>query len=201
MLIVSLLTLSLMIFLVYRLLPELSITGFATTASQIGNLTVGVQTLVACTWPNAVFNVTFGDNQDPGVSDVNATRNWDYNLSWYGQPNFVHTMNWTSYNVTVDSTTNVQTNVTMRGRHFLSGANIIGVTNVTWWSNQTRGNGTNFGVSNSINLTDTFNTGYPVGGLLTGGGSAWWRFWLDIPSSQTAGQYVGNFTQQCAQGN
>lgn len=203
-LIVLLLMFSLGFFYLYGLLPDLSITGYQ-TANQVGNLTVGVATLVACTWPNAVFNISFGDSQNPGTT-VNATRNFDNpNISFAGVPP-KDLFNGTSYNVTIAATTNVPTNITMRGRHLVSGANVIGVTNVTWASNVTRSNGTNMlpvgsTLSNAINLTDTLNTGFPVGGLLNAGSSAWWRFWLDIPAGQTAGQYVGNFTQQCAQGN
>src|SRR3989344_2995020 len=102
---VSLFALSLSLFYFYGILPQLGLTGFATTATQVGNLTVGVQTFVACTWANADFNVTFGDSIDPGVNDRNASLNWAYPNASYSINQDLN--NGTSYNVTIDSTTNV----------------------------------------------------------------------------------------------
>ncbi len=186
--------------LFYFYLYGAEITGRATTATQVGNLTLGVQTLIACTWPSIVFNVSFGANLDPGTNDINATRNWNHpNSSFSGVPvQDIH--NGTSYNITVDTLSNVQTNVTIRGLHFLSGANIIGIGNVTWAGNSTRANGTNMVPSQSNILSLTLNATVPVGELIAAGSTAWYRLWIDIPSGQAVGTYSGNYTQQCAQG-
>ncbi len=197
-LIVGLLVLSFSFFVLYGFLPQLSVTGLATTATQVGNLTVGVQTFIACTWANNDFNISFGDNINPGTNDYNASHNFDYPNTSLGSAQDLN--NGTSYNISIDSTTNVQTNVTIKGLHFLSGANIIGIGNVTWAGNTTRANGTNMLPSTSNILSLSYNATVPVGSLLNAGGTAWFRFWLDVPAGATAGQYSGNFTQQCSQG-
>ena len=167
---------------------RLPVTGFAT--SQVGNLTVGVTTYVSCIWSNDALNVSFGSSLNPGSADNNATKNYAYN-----QPN----TNGTNYNVSVDTITNVNVNVTVKGADLVAGANVLGVTNVSWWSNQTSSNSTYIIASNAIPVTTAYNLTYPVASALAPGSTAWFRFWLDVPNGQVAGSYVGNYTQQCAQ--
>lgn len=161
------------------------ITGFAT--SQVGNLSAGVGTFISCTWSNEALAVSFGTSLNPGTNNINATNN-------YNGTN-VHTL----YNVTVDTLSNVNVNITMKGNHLISGANTIGVTNVTWHSNTTSPNSTDMIESNSIVLTDAYNTANPIAGNEAIGSTVWFRLWLDVPSGQIAGTYTGNFTQQCQQ--
>lgn len=176
------------LFLTIRGHPDGStVTGFAT--SQVGNFSAGVATYLSCTWSDSALGVSFGSNLNPGTNDINSTGN--YNASYSG--------NWTMYNVTVDSLSNVAANITIRGESLVSGSNIIGVTNITWASNTTAGNGSNLAPTGSIVLNQTYNEVNKISSGETVGSSVWYRFWVDIPSGAVAGSYSGNYTMQCSQ--
>lgn len=163
------------------------ITGNSITDSQVGNLSASIQTYVACTWSDESMNIGFGTNLDPGTDNINATKN--YNL----------TEDRTAYNVTVSTITNVNVNITIKGANLISGANTIAVGNVSWASNSSDSNGTNMIPGSSVALQTDFDSGNKVGAGLIKGQTTHFRFWLDVPAAQVAGDYVGNFTQQCAQ--
>ncbi len=174
------------IFLIYFCLQgfEKKLTG-KDVSSTLGNLSAQVSSYVSCTWSDAALNVSFGTELNPGDSDVNATRNND-------QPD-----NGTSYNVTIDEFTNELVNITIKGDHLVSGVNIIEIGNISWASNATSSNGINMASENShITLTDYDNL-TKIASNAAIGSSAWYRFWVDLPPSQVAGSYIGNYTMKC----
>lgn len=186
-LVFALLILSLLfLYFTPSMLPSLgsgAITGYAT--SQVGNLSAGVATFIACTWSNPSLAVSFGSSLNPGNNDTNATQN------------YAGTSTATFYNVTVDTLSNTNVNITIKGETFISGANKIEIGNVTWSSNVTVSNATLMSPENGVILTSSFNTIQPLGFNIGEGNTVWYRFWMDIPTTAVAGSYLGNYTQQC----
>jgi hypothetical protein len=164
-----------------------TLTGFAT--SQIGNFSANVATYLACTWSDPALSITFGSNLNPGDLDINAT----------GNQNVTYVGNYSMYNVTVSTISNVQANITMLGADFVSGSNLIGVNNITWASNSTQGNATNLVPSSSTQLNISYNQQQKVAVAESIGSTVWYRFWLDIPNGSIAGSYTSNYTQLCSQ--
>lgn len=157
--------------------------GFATTDSQIGNLSASIQTYVACTWSDNSLDVDFGSSLDPSTNDINGT---DNDLLSPG----------TGYNVTVDTLTTSNVNITILGNDLVDGSNIIGVGNVTWAVNNSDNDGANLIPGGSTSITGSeVNIGSDVAPDIT----LHSRYWLDIPSEAVAGNYVGNYTLQCFQ--
>jgi len=158
--------------------PDLT-TGYAT--STVGNLSVGIQTYIACSWSTAALNVSFGSNLDPGIS-INATGN---NQSAGAG---------TKYNMTVSTLTTANVNLTILGDDLDSSGNLIGIGNITYDSNQTSSNGANMIYSNGVAVT---KSAVAMESGLTPGSNVHYRFWIDIPTGTVAGNYVGNYTQTC----
>ena len=133
-LVFALLLLSLLfLYFTPSMLPSLgsgAITGYAT--SQVGNFSASIATFVACTWSTPALAISFGSSLNPGNNDTNATLNYAG-----GVP-----VTATFYNVTVDTLSNTNVNVTIKGDTFVSGANKITIGNVTWVSNVTTANAT-----------------------------------------------------------
>lgn len=161
--------------------PNVQMTGLATVDSQLGNLTAAVQTYIACTWSTATLDVDFGTSLNPGDSDLNAT---DNNLTNPG----------TGYNVTVSDLSTDNVDVTILGDNLVDGANDILVGNVTWALNDTDADGANLVAVGSTALT---GAGVDMATAIAPDTPLFYRFWLDIPSSTVAGNYVGNYTIQC----
>ena len=188
-LVFALLILSLLfLYFTPSMLPSMgrgAITGYAT--SQVGNLTGTVATTVACVWSTPALSVSFGTTLTPGNNDTNATLNYAG-----GVP-----VSATYYNVSVDSLSNSNVNITIKGEDFISGVNKIAVSNVTWVSNVSIANSTLMSPTNSIVLTSSFNTTSPVGFNIAQPNTVWFRFYMDVPPGAVAGAYVGNYTQQC----
>ncbi|HLC86302.1 MAG TPA: hypothetical protein VJG30_03385 [Candidatus Nanoarchaeia archaeon] len=193
------------------------ITGAAT--STVGNFTANVVSGIACTWSNAALNVSFGGGLAQSLTQgavYNASKNYE---GYIGGGLQILGHNWTLYNVTADSTNTDSVNITMSGRHLQSGANILGITNVTWMSNQTNGNasvasgsqeGHNFTYRGNTTLFEGFNLTLVAdsdpklilrlrnfSNQLTAGSTVWYRFWLMVPGSQVQATYAGNYTQTC----
>ena len=170
------------------------ITGAA--SSQISNLTATVQTFIACTWSNDALNVAFGITLNPGSTGYNGTLNYNATLG-----NGTVT-NGTKYNATLDTLSNVNVNITINGSNLTSGANRIGIQNVSWASNYTAfvnaSNTTQMTYANATRINETTNA-YPVAVNLSSGATAHFRFFLDIPSGQVAASYTGNYTMLCSQ--
>lgn len=166
--------------------PLKGMTGYAT--SQVGNLTASVATYISCTWSDAALSVSFGSDLTPGTNDVNAT----------GSYALANPSNGTQYNVTVDTLSNVNANMTVKGADLVSGANLIGIGNVTWSSNTTSANATQMNAGAGYSLQTTYDTTNKVASNEPIGSSVWYRFWLDIPTGTIAGAYVGNYTMQCS---
>jgi hypothetical protein len=160
-------------------------TGYA--SSHVGNLSASITTYLTCTWSDASLDVSFGSNLNPGTNDINASKNYN------------ETGSVTSYNVSVDVLSNVQANLTIKGENLVAGINSIGVTNVSWASNTSDGNGVNMIPSQSIALTNSLNTANKIAENEPVGSTVWYRFWLDIPVGQLGGNYKGNYTMQCEQ--
>jgi hypothetical protein len=170
---------------IYYLIKN-SITGYAITDAQVGNLSVGVQTYVACVWSDDTLSVSFGSELDPGQSDINATEN--YALGGDG----------TAYNVSSSLLSNVNVDIKIKGADLVSGANRIGVGNVTWAS-ASEANGAGLVPASSFALLTDYDEVNKLATNLVAGDASYFRFWIDIPSGQVAGTYVGNFTQLCEQ--
>ena len=198
------------------------ITGAAT--STVGNLTANVVTAVACTWSNAALNVSFGEGIAQSLSQgsiYNASKNYEGYIGAGAQNAGI---NWTLYNVTADVTNTDSINISIKGSHLLIGINTLGISNVTWMTNETNGNATdaagnthNFTYLGSFNSTigpgqnfegfnlTLINDGDPKLALrnrnfsnqLAAGSTVWFRFWLHVPRGQIGGRYVGNYTQTC----
>jgi hypothetical protein len=163
-------------------------TGFATTSSQVGNLSVGVETYMACTWSNDALNVSFGQNQDPGNNGTNATGN--YNITVW-DPN-----NGTTYNVTLADINTANADLEILGADLYSGANFFLVENVSYDTNATNASGINMIYENSVAITNSY---VDMETNQAAGTDIHFRFWLDVPIGTVAGTYVGNYTQRCSE--
>ena len=157
--------------------------GFATTDSQLGNLSAGIQTYIACTWSNDALAVDFGGSLNPGDNDINATENYAL-------------VNGTGYNVTVDPLTTSNVNISISGNDLVYSSNSIGIGNITIASNTTDADGVGMIPGNSVSLT---SSDVVVEAEVASGDTAHYRFWMDIPNGTVAGNYEGNYTIQCQQ--
>ena len=173
-------------------------------------------TALACTWSNDALNVTFGYGSSPSLSQgavYNASKNFE---GYIGAGTQTAGVNWTTYNITADSTNTVAVNITISGSHMQAGANILGIGNITWMTNETNGNGTDAsGQHNFTYMGENNFEGFNLSLIADGdpklalrnrnfsnnlaiGSTAWYRFWLRVPENQIQGTYVGNYTMTCA---
>ena len=164
--------------------PEISPTITGAASTSVGNLTVGIQTYVSCSISTDTANVSFGTNLDPGDSDVNATLNFVGDTSTY-------------YNISASALNNLDANVTIKGENLISGANVIGVGNVTWKSADN--NTATWQVSGSIPIETDYDAANPVAFNLAAESTKYLRFWIDVPAEQVSGNYAGNFSLYCTQ--
>ena len=163
-----------------------SITGLAGLSESSGNLSVSVETLIACTFSDDAFSVEFG-TVDPGTTGNNATEN--YNPPPSGQ---------TNYNITVASLSTVNVNVTVKGTNLIDQSNLIGVTNVSWQANATKDSLSMIYASSSLKRLNTeFDQVDKIGVEVVPGDTRFWRMWIDVPSLTVAGNYSGNYTLRC----
>lgn len=87
--------------------------------------------------------------------------------------------------ITNDSVSNVDVNIYVKGDDFVSGSNTIAVDgNVTY--NKTSSQ------TGELTLANTYGTALEIGVAPNSSIDVW--FWLDIPSSQTAGSYTSTFS-------
>lgn len=167
--------------LIFIFTSGVDLTGHATNDAQVGNLSASVQTYIACTWSSDSLDVDFGSLLNPGTNNINATGN---DLMAPG----------TSYNVTVSPLTTSTVNVTISGNDLIDGANVLGVGNVTWVASSTSATDVAMIEGNSIAMTGSPTN---IASDAASGSTNHYRFWLDIPSSIVAGNYVGNYTINC----
>lgn len=160
-----------------------SLTGYATSDSQVGNLSASVQTYMACTWSDSTLNVDFGSLLNPGTSDIEATQN---DILAPG----------TGYNVTVSPISTSEANITILGNDLIDGANIIGIGNVTYAVSSTDANDAAMIAANSVSIT---TEAVNIDSGVSPGTTEHHRFWLDIPTGVVAGNYVGNYTIECTE--
>lgn len=151
---------------------------------QTGNFTANVISAVACTFSTDALNVSFGDR---------ITSNSNYNAT----KNFFDGRNHTLYNVTADSTNTVDTNISIKGNHFVSGSGTFGIGNISWTSNTSQANGTNMLYPGTANISTSYDTTNLIAISLTAGSTVWYRMWLRLPSGTQEGQYKGNYTLRC----
>jgi len=171
----------------YYGLPGTTPTGAAGISTSTGNLTVSVATVVACTFSDDALDVDFGVELIPGSTGNNATKNFAANPG-----------NGTNYNITADLLSTTAINITIRGTDLLSGANVIGATNVSWQSNGTRNDSSMIYAAGDIKRLDTsFDIVDKIGFNVTPGETRFWRKWVDIPSLTVGGNYTGNYTLRC----
>ncbi len=157
---------------------ETKLTGLQ--VNNVGNLTVNVVSAVAFTMSDAAQNMSFGTSLDPGRAD-NASQN------------VVGLDNVSFYNITNDATSTTPANISIRGSDFISGANRVGIGNVSWASNTTVGNASNM-VYPGTAISTNFDTTNRIAAELPIGSTVWYRMWLAIPSTTGAGTFTGNFT-------
>src|SRR3989344_5356293 len=183
--------------------------------------TAAQPTAISCIWSDAALNISFGEGLSQSLSQgviYNASKNFE---GYIGGSNQNVGINWTHYNVTADSTNTAPVNITIKGDHLLSGSNVLGITNITWMTNETNGNATD--VSGELwnftylgkNVKDSNFEGFNLtlikdgdpklavrnrnfSNQLTAGSSMWYRFWLHVPTAQIQGSYVGNYTMECS---
>lgn len=163
--------------------PFNDITGYATSDSQVGNLSASIQTYMACTWSDETLDVSFGSLLNPGTNDVNATQN------------YAGTDGGTLYNVSVDALSTANADILIKGNSMVDGANEIGVGNITWASSTTSASDNasmNPASSTSLTVSDT-----TLATSISPESNAHYRFWLDIPIGTVAGNYIGNYTITC----
>jgi hypothetical protein len=158
-------------------------TGFATSDSQVGNLSASVQTYIACTWSNSALAVDFGPSLNPGENDIEATENDAL-------------VNGTGYNVTVDPLTTSNVNISISGNDLVDGGNSIGIGNITFDSSTADADDAGMVAAGSTPVTTSAQI---VQSDVASGTTAYYRFWLDVPTGTVAGSYEGNYTIQCEQ--
>lgn len=158
------------------------LTGYATTDSQVGNLSAGVQTYMACVWSSNTLDIDFGNSLNPGTNDYNGTDN--YLLS----PG-------TGYNVSVSGLSTSNADIKISGNDMVDGGNVIEIGNITY---QEASTATDAGL---VPAGSTPITGTPTN-VATGiapSTATYYRFWMDIPAESVAGNYVGNYTIECGE--
>jgi len=135
--------------------------------TQATTATVTVNEYISVTLANVP--IAFG-NLNPGVTDSAATAN--------------------PTTITVDSITNVNTNISLNGSDF-TGPGTIGVGNLSYSNGSV--------AATATDMVTAFSSGPPYSDWVDipapGGGSAETRnayFWIDIPSGQTSGGYTSD---------
>lgn len=157
-------------------------TGYATSDSQVGNLSASIQTYMACTWSNPTLDADFGTMLNPGTDDINATEN--YALAGSG----------TGYNVTVSGLSTSNANITISGNDLVDGGNVIGIGNVTWQASLNANNDAAMVPAGSTPISGAENN---IASDVNPTNTSHFRFWLDVPGTTVAGNYVGNYTIVC----
>ncbi len=178
-----------------------------TNISTVNITATFVATAISCIWGNESVNVKFGAT-DPGKNGINATMNSGNNESGDSVAPFRE--NGTFYNITNDPLATNAVNISIVGSGFLSGTNRIEIKNITWrsnsstsgtdsnWSND-ENNNTAIRMNETITTDGTDQTPDPEDLLLnlTVGTTGWYKFWINVPDSQIAGTYTGNYTTVC----
>jgi len=157
------------------------LTGHATSDSQVGNLSAGVQTYMACVWSSPTLNIDFGNSLNPGTSDINGTDNYIMSPG-------------TGYNVTVSGISTSNANITILGNDLVDGANVIGVGNITWQASTTSNIDAALVPTGSNPITGAV---VDIATNIAPSSATYYRFWMDVPSDSVAGNYVGNYTIEC----
>lgn len=166
------------VFSIIMLVSGIFSTGYATSASTASNVTISTYFSISMS-PNLTSGILFGSVNPTAATDLNATGN--YNGSSLSQ-----------YNLTVsaDSNTNVSFNISANAALATTGGDTIGLGNESY-ANHTTNSATLPAVGSQVALSTTAaNSGNNIGI----GGSNHYRFWLDIPAGQAAGNYNNTIT-------
>jgi len=169
--------------LIFTFSSNTDLTGYAITDSQVGNLSAGVQTYMACVWSTPTLNIDFGNSLNPGASDINGTDNYAMSPG-------------TGYNVTVSGLSTANANITILGNDLIDGANIIGVGNITWQASTTSATDAALVPAGSNSIT---GAAVDIAANIAPSSATYYRFWMDVPSSSVAGNYIGNYTIECGE--
>ncbi len=126
---------------------------------------------------NLSVGIDFG-SVDPDTDDNNATHNYDGASAG------------TSYWINISSDSNVNIDVCVGDNESLKlGSYVIGNGNYTWVNSTTSATDAWMIVGNSTAMTTTAS--YTRGGEdISPGNYNYFRFWLDIPKGQAAGDYI-----------
>ncbi len=155
--------------------------------------------IVSCTVSTESFNISFGDNVAQNTKN-NASDNWRGYANVDGGIN-----NFSRYNISSSGST-VPVNITIKGDHLVilptTPGGYIGIGNVSWNSTTVQKLAANDSMvfPGKKNISTDFLEGEAGGDVaqdLVAGGTAWLRFWLNVPTGSYAGKYLGNYTIQC----
>ena len=154
-------------------------TGYATSATTISNVTITTYFSIAmCT--NLSGGIMFGSVASLPATDQNASHNYDGVNTTPPSPGTSMCMN-----VSTDSNTAVNFCVNGSAALTSSGGDTIGLGNETY-ANNTVTNSTLPALGSQVALTTSYvASGYNI----TQGNSNYYRFWLDIPAATPAGTY------------
>ncbi len=129
---------------------------------------------------NLSLGIDFG-SIDPDTLNNNATNNFDA-----GPPLW----NETSFWVNVSSDSNVDVDICVGDNETLKyGAYVIENGNYTWVNSTASADDTWMLVGNSVVMTTTASY-TKAGQYVSPGNYNWFRFWLDVPQGQAAGDYL-----------
>lgn len=170
-------------FLAFFFFSGTDLTGYATSDSQVGNLSAGVQTYMACVWSTPTLNIDFGTALNPGTNDINGTDNYVMSPG-------------TGYNVSVSGLSTASADITILGNDLIDGANVIGVGNITWQASAVSATDASLVPAGSNPIT---TSAIDIATGITPGSATYYRFWMDVPADSVAGNYIGNYTIECGE--
>jgi len=150
------------------------LTGNVTEGSTVSNVTIS-KYLAISFGSNLSQGIQFGNVNSLPATDINATHNYDGSNES------------STFFISVSNDSNTAIDFCIKGNAGLtsSALDVIGLGNETY-SNSTVTNSTDPLLSSQTALT----TSYAKSGLnVAVGANEYWRFWLDIPSSQPSGDY------------
>ncbi len=174
-----------LIFSVSMIAKETTITGFASSGTTISNVTISSYLSISMS-TNLSDGILFGNISALPAADVNASHNYDgipegaYNSSLF-------------VNVSTDSNVNVdfclQADADFKED---AGGTLLLVGNETYGNSSTTNDVAEpAGPSGSTQLTTSYVKTQPN---VAPGYVAYYRFWLDIPAAQPAGDYNNTVT-------
>ncbi len=153
---------------------SINITGYATQGSTVSNVTIAKYLAIAF-GNNLSEGIRFGTVNTLPAVNVNASHNYD-------GANFS-----TTYNILVSTDSNSRVDFCIKANHGLQdpALDVIGLGNETY-SAYNMTNLTRPRLSAEKSMTTSY---FKAINNTAVGSSSYWRFWLDIPAAQPAGNY------------